>query len=297
MIKILRIILLINLSVKKFSEYNLFFSIIKSTMIRFVNFTTRFVMGNIVITGGATGIGAATKKLLEQEGHHVYVIDLLNADLQADLTDNAQRQTAIETIINQFPEGIDGFIPCAGLGPHSKPLSRICQLNFFAVIDMVTALKPLISKVNGSIVLLSSNSAAMPGLHPAYVNAMLNQDETSACSIIDPLDGHNAYAGSKLALTQWMRKHSTAFASEGIRINAVAPGIISTPLTDGVLQDKTFGKAISDFGKTVPIGRIGQAEEVAGVIAFLLSAAASYICGSVIFIDGGHDAMLRPTFF
>lgn len=254
-------------------------------------------MGIYVLTGGATGIGAATKNTLRQAGHQVVVIDVLEGDIQADLTDKKQRQSALLSIINQFPQGIHGFIPCAGLGPHSKPLSAICQLNYFAVTEMVMALQPLLQKQQGSIVLVSSNSAAFPGLNTHYIQALLNNDEAAACTLINTLDGHTAYAGSKLALTQWMRQHCKAFAEKGIRINAVAPGIISTPLTDGVLQDKHFGNAISEFGKTVPLGRIGQPKDVADVIAFLLSANASYIAGSVIFIDGGHDALLRPQSF
>jgi NAD(P)-dependent dehydrogenase (short-subunit alcohol dehydrogenase family) len=80
-------------------------------------------------------------------------------------------------------------------------------------------------------------------------------------------------------------------------MNAVAPGITRTPLSDQTMQDKVFGQAMKDFGATVPLGHIGEPAEIANVVSFLLGDKASFISGSVIFVDGGHDAMLRPNKF
>ncbi len=254
-------------------------------------------MGQYILTGGATGIGAAVKQQLWEASHHVFVIDIQEADIKADLSKASERDTAIQTILNEFPDGIDGFIPCAGLGPHVKPHSLVAKVNYFAVVAMTQAFKPLLEKRHGAIVLVSSNSASMPGLNKDYTSALLAGNEKVACELIDSLDGHNAYAGSKYALTTWMRTHNADYAKAGIRMNAVAPGITRTPLTDKVMEDKDFGQVMKDFGATVPMGHLGEPEQIANIITFLLSDKAAFVSGSVFFVDGGHDAMLRPNKF
>jgi len=254
-------------------------------------------MGQYILTGGATGIGAAVKHQLLEAGHNVLVIDIQQADIQADLSKATERDAAIDTIFRKFPDGIDGFIPCAGLGPHVKPHSLLAKVNYFAVVSMTQALKPLLEKCHGVVVLISSNSASMPGLNKDYTSALLEGKEAEACNLIDTLDGHNAYAGSKFALTTWMRTNNADYAKAGIRMNAVAPGITRTPLTDKVMEDKDFGQVMKDFGATVPMGHLGEPEQIANVITFLLSDKAAFVSGSVFFVDGGHDAMLRPNKF
>ncbi|CAA0101520.1 3-alpha-hydroxycholanate dehydrogenase (NAD(+)) [BD1-7 clade bacterium] len=254
-------------------------------------------MAQYVISGGVTGIGAATVSALRSAGHSVFVIDLQGGDYQADLADTDQREGAIRAVFKAFPDGIDGFVPCAGLGPAARPLSLITKVNYFASVAMTQALLPLLEMKAGAIVLVSSNSASMAGTDQGYIEMLLNNGEDAACGYVLETDGHTAYAGSKQALIRWMRRVNTDFASTGIRMNAVAPGITRTPLTDKVLADQTLGKAMQDFGDTVPLGRLAEPNEIASVICFLLSQAASFMSGTVVFVDGGHDAMLRLDSF
>ena len=254
------------------------------------------MMAIYAITGGATGIGVATKDKLRAAGRTVIVVDLKNADINADLATDSGRALAIEGIKEAASDGLDGFIPCAGLGPAARPYSLITKVNYFAAVEMTEALKESLKAKNGAVVMVSSNSAPM-GADKAYVELLLNMDEASACELIDTKDAHNAYAGSKLAVAQWMRRNATSFAQEGVRINAVAPGITRTPLTDQAFKDEFVGEAMKDFSKTVPLGFIAEPEQIAEGILFLLSEQASFVNGSVLFIDGGHDAMLRPDQF
>jgi NAD(P)-dependent dehydrogenase (short-subunit alcohol dehydrogenase family) len=254
-------------------------------------------MATYAMTGGATGIGAAIKEHLASSGHHVIVVDIRDADIIADLSTAEGRSHAIAEITKSAPDGLDGFIPCAGLGPNVKPWSLITKVNYFAVVSMIEGVKDLVAKKQGVIILISSNSAPMPGLDETYVNLMLDVNESEACALVDSLDGHNAYAGSKLAVTRWMRRHCAAYAAEGVRMNAVAPGITKTPLTDKVMEDPELGQVMKDFGDSVPTGSVGRPEQIAAVVCFLLSSAADFVCGSVFFVDGGHDAMLRPDQF
>ena len=86
-------------------------------------------------------------------------------------------------------------------------------------------------------------------------------------------------------------------AAAGVRLNAVAPGITMTPLTERVYADAELGSAMKEFGDMVPVGRTAQPADIANVMRFMLSDEASYLCGSLFFVDGGSDAMLRPDDF
>lgn len=254
-------------------------------------------MGTFAMTGGATGIGCAVRQQLTDAGHHVIVVDIKDAEILADLSTDEGRQAAIVGIKERAPDGLDGFVPCAGVGPSVSPPSLVTRINYFGTVVLVEALKDLVAKKNGCMVLISSNSAPM-GSDASYVEKCLSGDEPAATASADEIgDGQNAYAGSKLAVTRWMRRNSTAYAKDGVRMNAVAPGITRTPLTEHVMADETFGEAIKGFGETVPTGSIGNPEQLANVITFMLSPKADFMCGSVVFVDGGHDAMLRPNDF
>jgi NAD(P)-dependent dehydrogenase (short-subunit alcohol dehydrogenase family) len=249
------------------------------------------------MTGGATGIGAELKRQLLAAGHKVISVDIKEGDILADLSTSEGRQTAVDGVRALAPDGLDGFIPCAGLPPVVKPLSLITRVNYFAVVATVQGLRDLLQKKKSCVLFVSSNSAPMVRSDDAYVQACLSGDEAAACAIIEKLDGHTAYAGSKRAVTMWMRRHVVEYAALGVRFNAVAPGITMTPLTERVYADPEFGKVMQDFGDSVPVGRTAQPADIANVMRFMLSDEASYLCGSVFFVDGGSDAMLRADDF
>ncbi|MFT4614230.1 MAG: NAD(P)-dependent dehydrogenase (short-subunit alcohol dehydrogenase family) [Bacteroidia bacterium] len=253
-------------------------------------------MGTFAMTGGATGIGAELKRQLLEAGHEVISVDIKEGDIIADLSTEQGRQVAVDGVRERAPDGLDGFIPCAGLPPVAKPLSLIAKVNYFAVIATVEGLRDLVAKKNGSVLLVSSNSAPMVPADDKFVELCLSGDEAAACAEIDQRDGHTAYAGSKRAITIWMRRNVVAYAKDGIRMNAVAPGITITPLTEQVMADEEFGDSIKQFGEMVPLGT-AQPVQIANVMRFLLSEEANFVCGSVFFVDGGSDAMLRTEDF
>ncbi|MFT7405842.1 SDR family oxidoreductase [Zhongshania sp.] len=253
-------------------------------------------MGTYALTGGATGIGAAIKMQLRNAGHQVIVVDLAEGDVCADLSDLPGRQKAIDGIRALAPNGLDGFIPCAGLGPSVRPLSLITRVNYFAAIAVTEGVLDLLVRRKGSVVMIASNSAAMVG-HDDYVKLLLDDQESAACELVDGKDAHTAYAGSKHALSCWLRRNAPDYARQGVRLNAVAPGIVDTPLSDKVLADKDLGQIMKDFGDSVPMGAVGRPEQIAEVVCFLLSSKASFMAGSIVFVDGGHDAMFRPDQF
>jgi len=252
-------------------------------------------MGVYAITGCATGIGAAVRAGLEKEGHTVIGVDIKDAQIIADLTTDKGRQHAVAEIRKQAPSGLDGLIPCAGVGPQTKPWSLVISLNFFGAIMLTKELKDLLVKKRGVVVFISSNSASLPGLNQDLIAALLDEDEAKACAMIEKLDGHNAYAGGKCALTRWMRRQSSTWAPEGVRLNAVAPGATLTPLLQAGLDDPNYGNAIRNF--PIPTGGFGTPEQIAAMILFLLQPNAAFCNGAIFFVDGGTDAMLRPDSF
>lgn len=254
-------------------------------------------MGTYAITGGATGIGAELKRQLQQAGHEVITVDIKEGEVVADLSTPEGRQAAIDGVRELAPGGLDGFIPCAGLPPVAEPLSMIARVNYFAVTATVEGLRDLVAKKNGSVLFVSSNSAPMVPADDAFVQACLSGDEEAACTQVDQRDGHTAYAGSKRAITIWMRRNVVGYAKDGIRLNAVAPGITMTPLTERVLADDEFGDSIRQFSDMVPLGGSAQPVQIANVMRFMLSGEADFVCGSVFFVDGGSDAMLRAEDF
>jgi NAD(P)-dependent dehydrogenase (short-subunit alcohol dehydrogenase family) len=247
------------------------------------------------MTGGATGIGAALKEQLRADGHTVIVVDIKDADVVADLSTAEGRQAAVDGVTAAAPDGLDGFIPCAGLGNNVQPSSLIAAVNFFGVTATVEGLRELVAKKNGTILIVSSNSATMVEADNPFVEACLSGDEPAALELAT--DGHIAYMGSKRAITQWMRRRVSPYAAEGVRLNAIAPGITKTPLTDAVSADPELGESIRQFEAMTPLGGSAQPEQIADAMKFLLSAEASFICGAILFVDGGTDAMLRPDAF
>ena len=104
------------------------------------------------MTGGATGIGAAIREQLCDAGHRVVSVDLRDADICADLSDYNGRQRAIDGIRQLCPEGIDGFIPCAGVGPSVKPPSLIARINYFAAVAVTEGMLDLLEARGGRVV-------------------------------------------------------------------------------------------------------------------------------------------------
>ena len=130
-----------------------------------------------------------------------------------------------------------------------------------------------------------------------YVDLLLSGNEDAALEESEKITGHEAYSGSKQAIARWMRRVAPAFARRGITSNALAPGYIETPMTKVVSEDPKYGDSIKRFKESIPAGRAGKPEDIAELVEFLLNPKSRFICGSVLFIDGGHDAMLRADQF
>jgi NAD(P)-dependent dehydrogenase (short-subunit alcohol dehydrogenase family) len=241
-----------------------------------------------VITGSAGGIGRATRARLERDGHRVIGVDVRDAEVIADLATADGRDAMVAATLAACDGVCDGLV--AGAGTMDDTLA--IPVNYFGAIAALEGLRAaLAAGTNPRAVAISSNSTTTaPGLDDAIVTACLDGDEARAQELAAKGYAHG-YAGSKLALARWVRRHAITpeWIGAGINLNAICPGVIDTPMTEGQL-DFIFG--IPDVFP-VPVGRPGTADEVASLLAYLLSPEAAFFCGSVLFMDGGSDAATR----
>jgi|tagenome__1003787_1003787.scaffolds.fasta_scaffold20984549_4 NAD(P)-dependent dehydrogenase (short-subunit alcohol dehydrogenase family) len=257
-------------------------------------------MGTYVVTGAASGIGAATAQLLTGRGHRVVGIDRAGADVNRDLSTQTGRREAVQEVLALTGDTINGFVPCAGLAGLSNVDSKLLvSVNYFGAVELAEGFRPALRAAAdqgqpAAVVLLSSNSTTcQPGWATEVAKACVAKDESAARDAAGKRDAVHVYPATKAALAWWAREQGVRkeWAGTGIRLNAVAPGLIATAMTEGLRKDPVFGR----FADTYPtaLKRPGRPEEIAAVIAFLLSDEAGLLVGSVVFADGGTDAIMH----
>lgn len=250
----------------------------------------------VVVTGSASGLGAATRTILESDGQRVIGVDLRDADVIADLATPAGRQAALDGVTELAGGSIDGLVTWAGLpGLTDLPGSLLASVNYFGTVDLLIGLRPLLAAgERPAAVAISSNSTTcQPGVPMDLVEVCLGGDEAAARAAADAAGALVTYPATKIAVARWARRHAPAdeWAGAGITLNVVAPGAVETPMLDATRADATIGAFIDSF--PIPVGRKGDADELAAFVRFLLGPDARFFCGSVIFVDGGTDALLR----
>jgi NAD(P)-dependent dehydrogenase (short-subunit alcohol dehydrogenase family) len=250
----------------------------------------------VAMTGSASGIGAATRSLLERGGARVIGCDVRGAEVTADLATREGRAHAIDGLRDAAGGALDGLVLCAGLGPQAEPVARILAVNYFGAAELLTGLRGALAQGrDASAVAISSNSATISrGLDADLIEACLAGEEAAALDRAGRFEGAAVYAASKLALARFVRRQAVSgdWAGSGIRLNAVAPGAVQTPLLQGGLDHEKLGTAIRML--PIPLGGFGKPEQIAAAIAFLLGPESTFCCGTILFADGGSDALLRP---
>ena len=257
-------------------------------------------MGTYAVTGSASGMGQAVVAKLRAEGHTVIGVDIKEAEVVADLSTATGRRTAADAVLAASGGRLDGAVLAAGLGPTpgADRARLIAQVNYFGVVDLLRAWRTALAAADkAKVVVFSSNSTTtVPAVPKRAVAALLDGDSDKAVRAVR-LFGRNApsmaYAASKIAVSRWVRRHAVTrdWAGAGIRLNALAPGAILTPLLERQLATPKEAKLIRAF--PVPIGGFGDPGQLADWVLFMLSDSAEFLCGSVIFVDGGSDAYFR----
>lgn len=234
-----------------------------------------------VVTGGASGIGLATTKKLLSEGANVVILDLKMDEeiinslgenvlyLKCDVSNEENVKNCIEEIIKKF-DHIDYLVANAGIGgsaskPHEVSMDEwnkvisVNQTGIFLLNKYV--INEMLKNGKGAVV----NTSSMYGLVGSTTSF--------------------AYSASKGAINQMTRSLALTYARDNIRVNAIAPGYVDTPILSMVPDNIKEA-----MGNELPIGRLGKDTEIANLICYLLSDDASFITGAIIPIDGGFTA-------
>ncbi|MFC7344736.1 SDR family oxidoreductase [Saccharopolyspora griseoalba] len=253
-------------------------------------------MGTYAVTGSASGMGRAAADKLRAAGHTVIGVDLADAEVNADLSAGGGRREAAEAVLAAAGDHLDGAVLAAGIGPVSGRERAIAQVNYLGAVDLLRTWRPALRE--GKVVVFASNSTTATPLVPRRAVRALLADDPDRAVRSARMFGRAAplmvYAATKLALTRWVRRNAVRpeWAGEGIRLNALAPGAVRTPLLERQLAEPVGAKAFRSF--PVPIGGFGDPDQLGDWVVFLLSDAADFLVGSVLFVDGGSDAYLRP---
>ncbi|MBB6406343.1 SDR family oxidoreductase [Arthrobacter sp. AZCC_0090] len=252
-----------------------------------------------VVTGAASGIGAATKALLEEQGHCVIGVDLHNADVTGDLASPSGRAAIIESIKNAAGDSLDGVITCAGLRAAAPDTISV---NYFGTVELLEGLRLLLAKSPAPRVAVVSSLSSVSPQDPAIVDAALARNEPLAraaveASIPDHTGRPRVYSSSKTAVSRWVRQNAikAEWGGAGILLNAVAPGTVKTAMTtDVTASPEATASWLANLPN--PQDRIGEASEIAAVLVWLASAENSMILGQTVFADLGTETLLRGDY-
>lgn len=248
----------------------------------------------IVITGSASGIGKATAELFRSRGDQVIGVDLHDAEVCADLSTPDGRTEAFIGVLSLSSQ-IDAVITCAGLSGNSP---TVVAVNFFGTTEFVTGLLPALANSDAPRVAVVASSVAIHASDAPLGEACLAGDEEAALVRAGELGasggGAAIYPGSKAALARWVRRESItpAWAGAGIPLNAVAPGVVLTPMVAGLFEDPKMVAAM-DQAVPMPLNGHQDPEVLADALAFLVAVENTHITGQVIFCDGGAEAVRR----
>ena len=251
-----------------------------------------------VVTGTASGIAAATARILKERGNEVVGIDIHDADIVADLSTKQGRLDAASQAIERTGGKVDAVISCAGL---ALPIAKTVSVNYFGMTEFLEAMAPTLAKSEAPrAVAISSMASLMPN-DPALVKAMcVDEDEAKAVARAQELVEQGGgleqliYGSTKRALSRWIRRQSIKgqWAGAGIPLNAVGPGIVRTPMVADMIATAEARAAI-DEQVPMPLNYYLEPENVAHLLIWLTSVENTHVCGQTVYIDGGSDVALR----
>ena len=258
--------------------------------------SARFTDRVVLITGGGSGLGRATAVRLATEGAALSLVDVSADGLEAskaavldaapdaqvlttvaDVSDEAQVEAYVAATVDRFGR-IDGFFNNAGIEGKQNPTESFTAAEFDKVVSI--NLRGVFLGLEKVLKVMREQGSGM------VVN-------TASVGGIRGIGNQSGYAAAKHGVVGLTRNSAVEYGRYGIRINAIAPGAIWTPMVENSMKQldaENPRKAAEEFIQVNPTKRYGEAPEIAAVVAFLLSDDASYVNATVVPIDGGQSA-------
>lgn len=230
-----------------------------------------------VITGGTTGIGLATAKRFVKEGAYVFITGRRQAELDAAVKEIGENVTGVQGDVGKLADLDKLYAAVKSKKGHIDVLYANAGTGEFASVDTVTEAhydKIFNTNVRGALFTVQKGLALMKDGGSILL--------TGSVASIKGLENFGVYNASKAAIRSFARTWTVDLKARKIRVNVISPGPIDTPLLGEVPQEAKDG-----FANAVPLGRIGDSDEIAKVAVFLASDDASYVAGVELFVDGG----------
>lgn len=249
----------------------------------------------VAVTGSASGIGRAVATLLTERGDTVIGVDRHDAEVCADLSEASGRRDAVTDVWKRCGGVLDALVTCAGL---SKVDGATVGVNYFGTAEFVEALQPALAAADAPRVAAVASISGTQPFDADLVAACLDGDERTALHRAEDAiargDGRRVYPSSKVAVARWLRRTCVApgWADAGIALNAVAPGVVLTPMAEPLLADEKM-RAVTEEAVPMPLHGFAPAEAVARALCWLVAVETTHITGQVLYVDGGAETTLR----
>jgi NAD(P)-dependent dehydrogenase (short-subunit alcohol dehydrogenase family) len=236
-----------------------------------------------VITGGNSGIGLATARRFVDEGAYVFITGRRQSELDAAVKLIGKEVTGVQGDVSSLGDldhlydrvkqqkgQIDVLFANAGVLGHS-PLGSITEDHFDTIFNI--NVKGLLFTVQKALPLFQNGGSII-------LNASINGSKG--------FEGSSVYSATKAAIRSFVRSWTIDLKHRKIRVNAISPGPIDTPITNSIVQSEEQGKQLKTMlMNSIPMGRMGNPDEVAKAVSFLASDDSSFVTGIELFVDGG----------